>query len=197
MTLNKSKVGRVPFFCKKLRALKEYTLQRRKEGLPFFFEQLWKKLRAGGDPFQNRGALMHMPWLYFSSLILSNFWKQWRGGLDNSRSFFRSFSNCFATEAKLASKKLKNALRIPLIFLQSPCAPAVKLRSFAYEPVPVSLSPAPDNIGGYHKIQIFIKELLEECLQNFFGDEIGGSGPPRHPNMKNYQNQGTPKETLR
>ena len=29
-------------------------------------------------------------------------------------------------------------------------------------------------IGGVHKIQILIRELLEECLRNFFGEEIGG-----------------------
>ena len=63
---------------------------------------------------------------------------------------FRLFSNCFATEARVAQQKHKNTLRFPGIFLRCPCAPAVKLRTFAYGPLPVSLSPAPDNMHFLH-----------------------------------------------
>ena len=36
--------------------------------------------------------------------------------------------------------------------------------------------PAPDTdrLAPVHKIQILIRETLEECLRNFFGEEIGG-----------------------
>ena len=29
-------------------------------------------------------------------------------------------------------------------------------------------------VGGVHKIQILIRELLEDFLRNFFGEEMGG-----------------------
>ena len=36
-------------------------------------------------------------------------------------------------------------------------------------------------IGGVHKIQILIRDLLKEFLQQIFGEEMGGSGGPRPP----------------
>ena len=46
-------------------------------------------------------------------------------------------------------------------------------------------------IGGVHNTQILMRELLEECLRNFFGEEIGGgSGALRPPNRKNKEKLG-------
>jgi len=36
-------------------------------------------------------------------------------------------------------------------------------------------------LGGVHKIQILIRDLLKEFLQKIFGEEMGGSGGPRPP----------------
>ena len=36
-------------------------------------------------------------------------------------------------------------------------------------------------LGGVHKIQILIRDLLKEFLQQIFGEEMGGSGEPRPP----------------
>ena len=38
-------------------------------------------------------------------------------------------------------------------------------------------------VGGVHKIQILIRENLEEILRNLFGEEIGGSGGLGPPNV--------------
>ena len=40
-------------------------------------------------------------------------------------------------------------------------------------------------LGGVHKIQILIRDLLKEFLQQIFGEEMGGSGGPRSP-YENY-----------
>ena len=42
-------------------------------------------------------------------------------------------------------------------------------------------------IGGVHKIQISIRELLEECLRNFFGEEIGGGSGAFRPHNDFWQ----------
>ena len=49
-------------------------------------------------------------------------------------------------------------------------------------------------IGGVHKLQIFIREELEDCLRNVFGEEIGGVRGTRTPYL---ENQRKPKENLR
>ena len=36
-------------------------------------------------------------------------------------------------------------------------------------------------LGGVHKIQILVRDLLKEILQKIFGEEMGGSGGPRPP----------------
>ena len=39
-------------------------------------------------------------------------------------------------------------------------------------------------LGGVHKIQILIRDLLKEFLEQIFGEEMGGSGGPRPPYVK-------------
>ena len=41
-------------------------------------------------------------------------------------------------------------------------------------------------LGGVHKIQILIRDLLKECLQKIIGEEMWGTGGPRPPHIKKY-----------
>ena len=46
---------------------------------------------------------------------------------------------------------------------------------------------SPPEVGGVHKIQILIGDLLKEILQEVFGEEVvGGQGDP-DPLMKNIR----------
>ena len=36
-------------------------------------------------------------------------------------------------------------------------------------------------VGGVHKLIVVIREKLEECLRNFFGEDTGGGQGPRGP----------------
>ena len=44
-------------------------------------------------------------------------------------------------------------------------------------------------LGGVHKIQILIRDLLKECLQKNFGEEMGGVQGDPDPLIKSYMSR--------